>query len=33
MRNDPVLLVPFAVVSVLILAYFIWAQLHDGGDQ
>ena len=32
-ENNPALLVTFAIASVLILAFFVWAQFHDGGDQ
>lgn len=32
MRDNPATLVGLAVVGVLILAFFVWAQFHDGGD-
>jgi hypothetical protein len=32
MRDNPAAMVALAVAAVLILAYFTWANFHDGGD-
>ena len=32
MTNDPATVIGLAVIGVLVLAYFVWAQWYDGGQ-
>lgn len=32
MSNDPTTVIGLAVIGVLVLAWMVWAQWHDGGD-